>query len=142
MSELLVRKARKGDAESFCRLMDMHLQTMYKIAWSYLKNEEDVADVLQETTLACYEKLGDLKQNRYFKTWMTRILINKCKDCLEKRSRLILRTICLKHLFMRRIMRRRSGISCWRLWTRNIVRFFCCTIWKDSIHGRSARFWK
>ena len=43
MSELLVRKARKGDAESFCRLMDMHLQTMYKIAWSYLKNEEDVA---------------------------------------------------------------------------------------------------
>ncbi len=89
MSELLVRKARKGDAESFCRLMDMHLQTMYKIAWSYLKNEEDVADVLQETTLACYEKLGDLKQNRYFKTWMTRILINKCKDCLEKRSRLI-----------------------------------------------------
>ena len=74
-------KGQERGCRIFCRLMDMHLQTMYKIAWSYLKNEEDVADVLQETTLACYEKLGDLKQNRYFKTWMTRILINKCKDC-------------------------------------------------------------
>ncbi len=89
MSELLVRKARKGDDDAFCRLMDLHLQSIYKIAWSYLKNEEDVADVIQETTLTCYEKIGALKQDRYFKTWIIRILINKCKDCLNRKNRMI-----------------------------------------------------
>lgn len=86
MTELLVRRAKHGDSDAFCKLMDDHMQSMYKVAWTYLKNDEDVADVIQETILSCYEKLLTLKQNRYFKTWMIRILINKCKDMLHKRS--------------------------------------------------------
>ena len=34
------------------------------------------ADAVQETILTCWEKLSGLRQIRYFKTWMTRILIN------------------------------------------------------------------
>ena len=30
--------------------------------------------------------MKSLKQNRYFKTWMIRILINKCKDMLQKKK--------------------------------------------------------
>ncbi len=60
--------------------MEMNKQSMYKVAKSYLRYEEDVADAMQETILICYEKLGDLKEPKYFKTWMIRILINKCKD--------------------------------------------------------------
>ncbi|MFQ9877307.1 MAG: hypothetical protein ACLRW4_02180 [Ruminococcus sp.] len=35
---------------------------MYKVAWAYLKNDEDVADAIQETILKCYEKLSTLKK--------------------------------------------------------------------------------
>ena len=86
MNEVLIRKAKKGDKDAFCRLMDENVQNMYKIAAAYLKNDEDVADAIQDTILSCYENLKSLKQNRYFKTWMIRILINKCKDMIQKKK--------------------------------------------------------
>ena len=42
---------------------------------------------MAETVLNCYEKIGTLKDTAYFKTWMIRILINNCKDILQKRRR-------------------------------------------------------
>ena len=81
--DTLIRKAKRQDADAFCQLMELHMQSMYKVAKAYLKNDEDVADAIQDTILTCYEKLQTLRQNRYFKTWMTRILINKCKDILS-----------------------------------------------------------
>lgn len=86
MTEHLLRKAKKGDPDAFCRLMDMQTQSMYKIARSYLKNDEDAADAIQDTILSCYENLQSLKNNKYFQTWLTRILINKCKDLLHRKK--------------------------------------------------------
>ena len=76
----LVKKAQRNDKEAFVELMELNKQSMYKIAKSYLRSDEDVADAMSDTILACYEKISDLREPKYFKTWMTRILINKCKD--------------------------------------------------------------
>lgn len=83
--EELVRKSMHGDQEAFVQLMQDHMQSMYKTAWVYLKRDEDVADAVQETILHCYEKLHTLKQPRYFKTWMIRILVNECNNILRNR---------------------------------------------------------
>ncbi len=83
--EELVRKSMCGDQEAFVQLMRDHMQSMYKTAWVYLKRDEDVADAVQETILNCYEKLHTLKQPRYFKTWMIRILVNECNNILRNR---------------------------------------------------------
>ncbi|WP_072903101.1 RNA polymerase sigma factor [Hathewaya proteolytica] len=80
---MLVMRARSKDKEAFVKLMELNMQSMYKVAKAYLKNDEDVADAIQDTILICYEKIGDLKKCKYFKTWMIRILINKCKDSLN-----------------------------------------------------------
>ena len=86
----LVIKAQKKNEEAFVKLMELNKQGMYKVAKSYLSYEEDVADAMQETILTCYEKLDTLRNPQYFKTWMTRILINKCKDILQKNRELCL----------------------------------------------------
>ena len=49
-NEFLIRRAKKDDKDAFCRLMDEHLQCMYKMASAYLKNDEDVADAIQGYT--------------------------------------------------------------------------------------------
>ena len=85
--ELLVKKARRGDAEAFITLIEENKQSMYKVARGFLQNEEDAADAMAGTVLNCYEKSGTLKDTAYFKTWMIRILINNCKDILQKRRR-------------------------------------------------------
>ncbi len=89
MELLLVKRAQRGDTEAFIRLMDRHRLSLYKVAKSYLKNEEDIADVMQDTILSAYEHLKDLKQAAYYKTWITRILINHCIDLLNEQRRSI-----------------------------------------------------
>ncbi len=82
----LIKKAMKGDADAFTELMELNMQSMYKTAWVYLKNDMDIADAIQDTILACYENLDTLRNQKYFKTWMTRVLINKCNDIIRKRQ--------------------------------------------------------
>ena len=85
--ELLVKKAKRGDAEAFITLIEENKQSMYKVARGFLRDQEDVADAMAETVLNCFEKIGSLKQDSYFKTWMIRILINKCNEIARKTPR-------------------------------------------------------
>ena len=85
----LVKQAQRGDADAFVALIEKYKMDLYKVAKAYLKNEEDVADVMQETTLSAWEHLGELKKAAYFKTWLTRILINNCNNVLRERKRCI-----------------------------------------------------
>lgn len=87
--DILIRQARKRDKEAFGQLIRMHTPSMYKVAKAILKNDEDAADAIQETALTCWEKLGTLKKDKYFKTWMTRILINHCNQIYRQRSRMV-----------------------------------------------------
>ena len=82
----LVKQAMTGNQDAFIMLIENNTHNMYKIAWSYLQNDSDVADAMQEAILACYEKLDTLRHGKYFNTWLNRILINKCKDILHDRT--------------------------------------------------------
>ena len=81
--EELISQARNGDPDAFTALMESQMQNMYKAARSVLCNDEDIADAISDTILVCWEKLSQLKEARYFRTWMTRILLNKCNDILR-----------------------------------------------------------
>ena len=76
--EKLVQKAKQHDKTAFTVLIEQNTKSMYKVAKAILKNDEDVADALQDTILTCWEKIGTLEKNEFFKTWLIRILINKC----------------------------------------------------------------
>lgn len=88
--EDLVMLAKKRDADAFTELMQSQMQNMYKAARALLENDEDAADAISDTILACWEKLEQLKNPEYFRTWMTRILINKCNDILRKKKEMYL----------------------------------------------------
>ncbi|MEY8391338.1 sigma-70 family RNA polymerase sigma factor [Lachnospiraceae bacterium] len=81
--QTLIEKAVQGDVESFLELMDIHSLAMYKVARAILRNDSDVADAVQDTILNCFEKIHTLKEQAYFKTWLTRILINNCNRILQ-----------------------------------------------------------
>lgn len=87
--ESLISQARKRDPDAFTALMESQMQNMYKAARSVLCNDEDIADAIADTILVCWEKFSQLKEDRYFRTWMTRILLNKCNDILRKRKQMV-----------------------------------------------------
>ncbi len=82
----LIKKAKRKDKQAFSFLFEQNLTDMYKVAKAILKKDEDVEDALQETALICWQKIGQLEKNRYFKTWLIRILINECNTILRKRK--------------------------------------------------------
>lgn len=82
----LIKRAQKHDKEAFCKLINIHLKDMYRTAIAILANDEDAGDAIQDTILSCWEKMDTLKNPQYFKTWMTRILMNHCYDALRKKS--------------------------------------------------------
>lgn len=70
----------------FIREIRQSESMLYHVAKSILKNDSDCADAVQETLLKAYEKLHTLKQDQFFRTWITRILINECNGVLRKRK--------------------------------------------------------
>ncbi len=74
----MVVRARRGDADAFIKLIEDCKMTLRRVALGYLRNDEDVADVMQDTILDAYEHIGSLKKEEYFRTWIVRILINRC----------------------------------------------------------------
>ncbi len=87
--EILIQKAKMKNPDAFTDLMKSQMQSMYRTAKAILMNDEDVADAVQNTLLICWEKLCDLKMNRYFKTWMTKILVNNCYAIIRSNRRII-----------------------------------------------------
>lgn len=85
----LVKKAKKGDDGAFYELIQQHKIQLYRMAMSYLKNENDAVEAVQEVTYRAYRSLKKLKQPTYFSTWLIRILLNYCHDEVNKRKRLI-----------------------------------------------------
>lgn len=86
---LLIRKAKKRDKAAFQELMEEQTRAMYKVAKAILKNDEDVADAMQDTVLTCWEKIDTLQKDKYFQTWLMRILINNCNTIWRHRQRMI-----------------------------------------------------
>jgi RNA polymerase sigma-70 factor (ECF subfamily) len=60
--------------------------SLYRVGMAILRNEEDCADAVQEALLSAYQKLDTLRDKKYFKTWLTRIVINECYK-LKKKNR-------------------------------------------------------
>lgn len=62
-------------------------KSLYYVSRSILSNDEDCKDAIQNTILKAYKNLGNLREDCYFKTWITRILINECYGIAKTNKR-------------------------------------------------------
>ena len=85
----LIQRAWKGDGEAFVSLMEAHKQSLYKIARSYFRGGMDAEDAVAQTVMNAWEKLHTLRHPVYFKTWLTKILLNNCSDILRQRRSVV-----------------------------------------------------
>lgn len=76
------------DKDEFLRLALDSEPTMFHVSFSILHNEQDCADAVQSAILKAYENRHKLKEIKYFKTWIVRIVINECYSILRKKKRL------------------------------------------------------
>ncbi|MEJ8755770.1 RNA polymerase sigma factor [Pontibacter sp. H259] len=86
--EEIVAKVLDGAKEMYELLMRRHNQKLYRVIRSYLKNQREVEDAMQDTYLRAYEKLAQFRNDAQFSTWLIRIGINVALARLRKNKQL------------------------------------------------------
>lgn len=66
---------------------------LYRIAFSYTKEEESALDIVQESIEKALKNIHQLKTTEYIKTWFYRILINESLQYVKKNKKLIMYSI-------------------------------------------------
>lgn len=74
-------------SKNFEILIHENLTSMYRVAKGILKVEEDIEDAIQTTILIAFRKIDTLKEKKYFKTWLIRILINECNKIYTRNKK-------------------------------------------------------
>lgn len=82
MSILKFRNHR--DEQDFETLILHEQKKLYRVAYSYVRNEQDALDIVQETVIKGYKAFHKLKDVNLFSTWITRILINCALDHIRQ----------------------------------------------------------
>ena len=80
-------RSKKSNNQIFTKLIEENKLRFYKTAKIILKNDDDIYDALQEALISIYQNFDQLKDMKYFSTWATRIVINKCYDLLRKNKK-------------------------------------------------------
>ena len=76
---------QKIEAEAERLLLEGY-EKFYRLAYSYVKNEQDALDVVQESAYRAIRDCGKLKEEKYLSTWIYRIVINASIDFLRKQK--------------------------------------------------------
>lgn len=62
-------------------------ETYYRLAYSYVRQEQDALDIVQESAYKAIKDCHKVKNPQYLSTWLYRIVINTALDLLRKRKR-------------------------------------------------------
>lgn len=84
-----VAKAQKGDKRAFETIIMEVIDSLYRVAYGILQNEEDASDAISNATLKAYEKINTLKNLEFFKTWITRIVINESNNIIRQNKKVV-----------------------------------------------------
>lgn len=85
----LAAEACRGDAAAFELIMRRHNRLLFRTARGIVADDAEAQDVVQETYLRAFERLGDFRGDAALATWLARIAINLALDALRRRGRVV-----------------------------------------------------
>jgi RNA polymerase sigma-70 factor, ECF subfamily len=83
----LVEKAQKGDKRAFELLVIKYQKKLERLLSRVMRDQDEIADVAQETFIKAYRALGSFRGDSAFYTWLYRIGINTAKNHLVSMGR-------------------------------------------------------
>lgn len=86
----LVHRIKKGELEYLVTWINDRKDKLYRIAWSYVYNHDNIEDIFQDTIIKVYENIASLKEINYFETWFISILVNECRQSIRNNKREVL----------------------------------------------------
>lgn len=82
----LVEAAKRGDQRAIAQLYNQTYNSLYHTVKSMIRDEDTVMDVMQDTYIAAFTKLEQLRDPARFETWTKRIAVNTAKNHLKRKK--------------------------------------------------------
>lgn len=82
----IVQKVRAGEKDCFEVLMRRYTQALYRVGRMFDFDPRDIEDLLADTHLDAYRSLAKYQPSVSYRTWLTRIMIDKCSRKIEQSS--------------------------------------------------------
>jgi RNA polymerase sigma-70 factor (ECF subfamily) len=79
--------AQNGDRVAFQKLLELHYDTIYQVAYRFTGQCEDAEDITQDVCVGLASKIHAYRGEAKFKTWLYTIIVNACLDGHRKRDR-------------------------------------------------------
>ena len=70
--------------EEIMGIYNRHVDTVYRVCFSYMKNKSETEDMVQETFLRLITSKKTFDNERHEKAWLIVTASNLCKDSLKK----------------------------------------------------------
>ncbi len=83
----LVRRAARGDASAFEKLVEENQKKVYNLALKLTGSREDALDASQDAFLKAYTALGSFRGESRFSVWLYRLTYNACMDLMKRNRR-------------------------------------------------------
>lgn len=83
----IIRRVLEGDRDLYAELVRAHQAPLFQMCLAYLKDAHAAEEAAHESFIKAYRNLASFRGGSSFRTWLTRIGINHCKDVLKKRRR-------------------------------------------------------
>jgi RNA polymerase sigma-70 factor (ECF subfamily) len=83
----LIARILSGERDLFAELVRRHQASLYQLCLAFLGDPHEAEEAAQMSFIKAYSALPRFLGHSSFRTWMTRIGINHCKDLLKSRRR-------------------------------------------------------
>jgi RNA polymerase sigma-70 factor (ECF subfamily) len=83
--DLLITRFRAGDEQAFDRLMSLHIDRVYSLAWGVLHDREEALDAAQEVFIKLNRALPGFPSKSNLSAWLYRVCLNHCIDRKRRR---------------------------------------------------------
>ncbi|MEO8934751.1 MAG: RNA polymerase sigma factor [Xanthomarina sp.] len=84
----LIKRIVAGEKELYEVLVRRNNQKLYRVIRSYLKDDPEIKDIMQDTYVKAFNKLYQFKLEATFSTWLIRIGINESLVRLKEKGKL------------------------------------------------------
>ena len=82
-----MKKMQKFHEDLFTEFIRENKENFYRLAFSYVKNQEDALDIVQDSIHKAMISFHTLKEEKMLKSWFYRIVVNTSLDFLRKHKR-------------------------------------------------------
>ena len=86
MDEVLLSRAREGDAEAFSTLTERYRRELHVHCYRLVGSVADAEDLVQDTLLAAWRGIGAFAGRASLRTWLYRIATNRCLNAMRDRQ--------------------------------------------------------